>query len=314
LTRRLTVAQAIGDKVYNLSSACPPDPAAARFAPLDIRLPLTSGTASLAGRSRAGHPRTTTAVGRDAGRTTAPVTPALAWDGPSTGDPICIASKGGLSQNCCNSDTAKPCFPTAGGGQIVRMGKPGPPAPPFPDQTYPKTGSAVLAAVFCLRQRELSRSTPQRARDGSADPTRHAHLAQGAPIGWPLNPPPTRFARSASRRPPGTSGARMAAPLRPPLHPHGSGTPTPPSTSRPDGRLLRQPNARARGHHAHRPHLRGLAAPRPAYRVDVLDRIPVTLEPAAGGPGVTANPLPTCSRARRSPPPARFASNLQARR
>ena len=69
---------------------------------------------------------------------------------PSTGNPICIASKGGLSQNCCNSDTTKPCFPTAGGGQIVRTGKPGLPAPPFPDQTYPKTGNAVLTAVFCL--------------------------------------------------------------------------------------------------------------------------------------------------------------------
>ena len=69
---------------------------------------------------------------------------------PSSGNPICIASNGGLSQNCCNSDTEKPRFPTAGGGQIVRIGKPGPPAPPFPDQTYPKTGDAVLAGVFCL--------------------------------------------------------------------------------------------------------------------------------------------------------------------
>jgi len=57
----MTVAQAIGDKVYNLSSACPPDPAAL-VAPLDIRLPLTSGTASLAGPKPCGHPRTTTAV------------------------------------------------------------------------------------------------------------------------------------------------------------------------------------------------------------------------------------------------------------
>jgi hypothetical protein len=151
----ITVAQAIGDKVYNLSSNCPPDPAAL-VAPLDIRLPMTTATATLAG------PKPCAAVGGvtqqddncgaggcGANNCTGDACVSMGTD-PSTGNPICIDSKGGLSQNCCNSDTARPCFPTAGGGQIVRTGKPGPPAPPFPDQTYPKTGNAVLTAVFCV--------------------------------------------------------------------------------------------------------------------------------------------------------------------
>ena len=146
----VTVAQAIGDKVYNLSSECPPDPAAL-VAPLDIRLPLTSGTASLAGPKPCGASQDDNcgAGGCGSNNCTGDACVSMGTD-PSTGNPICIGSKGGLSQNCCNSDTAKPCFPTAGGGQVVRIGKPGPPAPPFPDQTYPKTGNAVLTAVFCV--------------------------------------------------------------------------------------------------------------------------------------------------------------------
>jgi len=58
-------------------------------------------------------------------------------------------AKGGLGQNCCNGDTTRPCFPTAGSA-IVRMGKAFPPSPPFPDQTYPKTSNGVLVAVFCV--------------------------------------------------------------------------------------------------------------------------------------------------------------------
>jgi len=146
----MTVAQAVGDKLYDLSSECPPDPAAL-VAPLDIRLPLTSGTASLAGPKPCGAAQDDNCGGSGCGANncTGDACVSMGTD-PSTGAPICIDAKGGLAQNCCNSDTARPCFPTAGGGQIVRIGKPGPPAPPFPDQTYPKTGNAVLAGVFCL--------------------------------------------------------------------------------------------------------------------------------------------------------------------
>jgi hypothetical protein len=154
----VTVAQAVGDKVYNLSSKCPPDPASLA-APLDIRLPLTSGTASLAGpKPCAAKPGEPTGVpvqddncgggGCGSNNCTGNACVSMTSD-PATGALVCVDVKGGLSQNCCNSDTTKPCFPTAGGGQIVRMGKPWPPAPPFPDQAYPKTGNAVLAAVFC---------------------------------------------------------------------------------------------------------------------------------------------------------------------
>ena len=61
----------------------------------------------------------------------------------------CIDAKGGVSQLCCAGQTNMPCFPTAGGGQIQRTGKPGPPLPRWPDPTYPKNGDMTLAATFC---------------------------------------------------------------------------------------------------------------------------------------------------------------------
>ena len=62
---------------------------------------------------------------------------------------LCIDAKGGLSQTCCAGDPAQPCYPTANGGQIVRTGTAIPPAPAFPDPTYPKTGQVTLVATFC---------------------------------------------------------------------------------------------------------------------------------------------------------------------
>src|SRR5262249_6850148 len=44
----LTLAQAFGNKIYNLSSDCPPDPGTLTGS-VDIRLPLTTGTLTLAG-------------------------------------------------------------------------------------------------------------------------------------------------------------------------------------------------------------------------------------------------------------------------
>src|SRR5262249_57244909 len=130
----LTGAQAIGGTVYDLSSECPPDPAAF-VASLDIRLPLTSGTASLAGpkpcTAKPGEPTGVPvqddncgAGGCGSNNCTGSACVSIGTE-PSSGSPICIDAKGGLSQNCCNSDTTKPCFPTAGGGSIVRIGKTG---------------------------------------------------------------------------------------------------------------------------------------------------------------------------------------------
>jgi len=68
---------------------------------------------------------------------------------PVTGSPVCVDVKGGVSQLCCSSATTRPCFPTAGGGVIMRTGLPGAPLPAWPDSTYPKTARAVLAGTFC---------------------------------------------------------------------------------------------------------------------------------------------------------------------
>ncbi len=43
-----------------------------------------------------------------------------------------------------------PCYPTAGGGAIVRTGKTDPPAPVWPDPMYPKTSTGgILVTTFC---------------------------------------------------------------------------------------------------------------------------------------------------------------------
>ena len=155
----LAVTQSLGaNKLYNLSRDCPPDPGGLA-APLDIRLPATTGTAMLTGptpcTAQPGQPMGIPVMddhcggtGCSAGNCTGSECVSMTTD-PSTGAPICMDAKGGLSQNCCNGDTTRSCFPTAGSA-IVRMGKPFPPSPPFPDQTYPKTGNGVLAAVFCV--------------------------------------------------------------------------------------------------------------------------------------------------------------------
>jgi hypothetical protein len=62
----------------------------------------------------------------------------------------CVDSKGGISQVCCAASTTTPCFPTAAGGSIQRTGKADPPAPVWPDPTYPKNSSGGLfVATFC---------------------------------------------------------------------------------------------------------------------------------------------------------------------
>src|SRR5205823_12113537 len=66
-------------------------------------------------------------------------------------DGTCIDAKGGLSQACCSSQTNLPCFTTRDGGSITRTGNADPPAPVWPDSTYPKTsGGSTLVATFCV--------------------------------------------------------------------------------------------------------------------------------------------------------------------
>jgi hypothetical protein len=66
------------------------------------------------------------------------------------GQMICVDSKGGASQFCCNNNTAKPCHKLRDGGVVTRTGVGGIPQPPLPDQTYPKTQQGVLVSTFCI--------------------------------------------------------------------------------------------------------------------------------------------------------------------
>jgi hypothetical protein len=156
------------DKTFHLSKDCPPD----TFNPagtLTIRLPLTTGTSTLAplpGGSAAtpcvaqpGEPTglapqpdtcgsgATCSLGGCSGSACA----TMGTD-PSTGDPICVDQKGGLSQYCCSNLADVPCQPTRS-GTLTRTGK----ASPFMDGggmgwgsgTYPKTADIVPVATFC---------------------------------------------------------------------------------------------------------------------------------------------------------------------
>ena len=156
----LRVAQSLGaNKNYNLSRDCPPDPGTLA-APLDIRLASTTETATKVGpkpcTAQAGEPTGVPVQDDNCGsggcgsnNCSGSACATMGTD-PSSGNPICIDSKGGLSQNCCNNDTTRSCFPTAGGGSITRTGKPSIPSPAFPDQTYPKTGNGVVVSIFCI--------------------------------------------------------------------------------------------------------------------------------------------------------------------
>jgi hypothetical protein len=72
---------------------------------------------------------------------------------------ICVDTRGGLSQRCCNGQTVVPCHPTfpAQGGNpagpgIERTGRAVASLTPTPwgDDQYPKTASgSVLVSTFC---------------------------------------------------------------------------------------------------------------------------------------------------------------------
>ena len=132
----------ISGTTYSLSSNCTPTPPPAGT--LTITLSLTTGTSTLSGPKPCGAAKDDNCGG---GACSARCTGAACVATSSGGE--CIDAKGGVSQLCCSNQTDRPCFPTAGGGQIVRTGTPGPPVPRWPDPTYPKSGDTALVATFC---------------------------------------------------------------------------------------------------------------------------------------------------------------------
>jgi len=139
--------------VYALSRDCLPDPA--QFVgTLAVKLRLTTGTSTLAGPTPCTQgeddPLASAVMDDNCGGGTC--TPGLCTGNACVAhnaDALCIDAKGGMSQACCTSNTNLPCFTTRNGGSIVRTGKADPPAPVWPDPSYPKTSSGgILVSTF----------------------------------------------------------------------------------------------------------------------------------------------------------------------
>jgi hypothetical protein len=153
------------NKIFQLSRDCPPDPGQF-LARLNIPLATTTGTVTTPGsggskpcteNQNKGVPAQDDACGGSKCSTTPNCSGkacAAVVTNPVDGTNICVDSKGGLSQLCCNGQTAIPCHPTFPGGPgITRTGKPQPNATPTPwgDDQYPKTASgSVLVSTFCI--------------------------------------------------------------------------------------------------------------------------------------------------------------------
>jgi len=156
---QLFVAEGEGDRNYNLSEDCPPlgNPVAT----LDIDFnPLTSGdTGVLAGGAnppcpRSGgpginpQPNSCGAAGCGAQCTGSACVQMV----PNPVNPeqlVCQDNKGGISQQCCNNNTSRSCFPLENGGTLSRTGRAQIPAPELPDTSFPKTGTGTVSSVFC---------------------------------------------------------------------------------------------------------------------------------------------------------------------
>ena len=154
------------NKLFKLSRDCPPgqDQFLAR---LDIQLAPTTGSVTTPGTGGSKPCRDQESKGVPAQDDACGGTKCATAPGNCTGgscvarvpDPtnpanqICVDAKGGLSQNCCNGQTAVPCHPTFPGGPgITRSGKPvATPTPtPWGDDQYPKTAEGVvMVSTFC---------------------------------------------------------------------------------------------------------------------------------------------------------------------
>jgi len=136
-----------GQGLYLLSSDCVPlgdSPPTT----LDIQLPLTTGQAPpIVGpvpcRDATGPQTQDDNCG--AGACNAGCTGTACATHDAAGN--CIDAKGGISQLCCSTNTALPCFPTKGGGSIVRSGKPVVPG---------DAAGGVFAGTFCIAHTDSS--------------------------------------------------------------------------------------------------------------------------------------------------------------
>lgn len=146
---------------YRLSASCIPSGAPAASLAINF-VPLTTGTAApLVGpipcTNQPGEPpgvgeQPDACGGSGCGSQCTGLACVSTIDDPvNPGTQVCVDSKGGVSQLCCNNQTNKPCFTLANGGTVNRAGNPGVPQPALPDTTYPKTATAgVLASTFCI--------------------------------------------------------------------------------------------------------------------------------------------------------------------
>ncbi len=138
----LQVTEARGDPAHALSPDCPP--AGKPLATLPLDLALATGTVALAGPRPCGESQDDACGG---GICNAGCTGAACVDRI---DGQCLHSRGGIAQVCCATDTTRPCFPTASGAPILRVGNATPPTPAFGNPIYPKFGAATPVGTACL--------------------------------------------------------------------------------------------------------------------------------------------------------------------
>jgi len=157
----VNVAQSLAtNKNFQLSKSCPP--LGSPLSTLTINLPITTGSIGTPGTGGSKPCREREAQGVPAkdnncsggcgqGNCTGAACTSKIPDPSNPSQMICVDSKGGLSQACCNDNTSVPCFDTGPGGVgIQRTGRPVAPTPAFPDTTYPKTAEGVVTvATFC---------------------------------------------------------------------------------------------------------------------------------------------------------------------
>ena len=136
----VTVANAVGNKLYTLSTDCAPAGTAAGTNP---PLPARHHGDIEPRRDHRRVPVQRASARPGCGACGTLCTGAACASTNAAGQ--CVDIKGGISQNCCANDTTTPCFTDP----IVRTGSTAPPAPPSPDPSYPKTLNMTLAATYC---------------------------------------------------------------------------------------------------------------------------------------------------------------------
>ena len=156
----VSVPQGEGDTQYPVSRDCPPG--GDSVGAIDIRIPLTTGRSELPAGDGGSPPCDGGGGVRvqhdDCG---AGVCQVGACVGDALNGGINQATPGN-NQSCCSNDGTRACFPTAAEslgpaeeiGRVVRTGSATPPGggageAPWPDPTYPKTGTATLVATLC---------------------------------------------------------------------------------------------------------------------------------------------------------------------